>query len=78
MGLSALAITDHDTFAGYDLAVPFAAEARLELICGIELSTRFGGASVHLLGYFPVKPPSAGVSGLAAFCWRAGGTGTGG
>jgi 3',5'-nucleoside bisphosphate phosphatase len=59
VGLRALSITDHDTFAGYDAAVPYAAEAGLELICGIELSTRYQGASVHLLGYFPVAPPSA-------------------
>jgi predicted metal-dependent phosphoesterase TrpH len=59
VGLRALAITDHDTFAGYDAAVPFAAQAGLELICGIELSTRYEGGSVHLLGYFPVTPPSA-------------------
>jgi predicted metal-dependent phosphoesterase TrpH len=58
VGLSSLAITDHDTFAGYDLAVPHAAAAGLDLICGIELSTRYQGASVHLLGYFPVAPPS--------------------
>jgi 3',5'-nucleoside bisphosphate phosphatase len=58
VGLRALAITDHDTFAGYDAAVPFAAESGLDLICGIELSTRYQGASVHLLGYFPVTPPS--------------------
>jgi 3',5'-nucleoside bisphosphate phosphatase len=58
-GLSALSITDHDTFAGHDLAMPLAAEAGLELLCGIELSTRFGGGSVHLLGYFPWNPPSA-------------------
>lgn len=58
VGLSALAITDHDTFAGYDAAVPFAADAKLELICGIELSTRYLGNSVHLLGYFPGTPPS--------------------
>jgi 3',5'-nucleoside bisphosphate phosphatase len=58
VGLRALAITDHDTFAGYDAAVPYAREAGLELICGIELSTRYQGASVHLLGYFPVTPPS--------------------
>jgi 3',5'-nucleoside bisphosphate phosphatase len=58
VGLRALAITDHDTFAGYDAAIPFAAEAGLELICGIELSTRYQGGSVHLLGYFPVTPPS--------------------
>ncbi len=58
VGLRALSITDHDTFAGYDEAVPYAAAAGLELICGIELSTRYQGASVHLLGYFPVAPPS--------------------
>ena len=58
VGLRALAITDHDTFAGYDAAIPFAAESGLELICGIELSTRYQGGSVHLLGYFPVTPPS--------------------
>ena len=58
VGLSALAITDHDTFSGYDTAAPLAEEAGLELICGIELSTRYMGQSVHLLGYFPVTPPS--------------------
>jgi predicted metal-dependent phosphoesterase TrpH len=58
IGLKALAITDHDTFAGYDLAVPYAAGAGLDLVCGIELSTRWGGASVHLLAYFPITPPS--------------------
>jgi len=58
VGLSALAITDHDTFAGHDAAVPFAADAGLELICAIELSTRYQGNSVHLLGYFPGAPPS--------------------
>lgn len=58
VGLTALSITDHDTFTGYDAAVPFAKEAGLELICGIELSTRYQGGTVHLLGYFPRTPPS--------------------
>src|SRR5258708_11304908 len=58
VGLKALAITDHDTFRGYDLAAPFAAEAELELVCGVELSTKFGGASVHLLSYFPGRLPT--------------------
>lgn len=58
VGLRTLAITDHDTFAGYDAAVPFAQAAGLDLLCGIELSTRYQGTSVHLLGYFPVTPPS--------------------
>jgi len=50
--LEALAITDHDTFAGYDAAVRLAAAARIELICGIELSVKWRGQTVHLLGYF--------------------------
>jgi predicted metal-dependent phosphoesterase TrpH len=63
VGLAGLAITDHDTFAGYDAAASSLDNAGesgtgLELICGIELSTRYQGASVHLLGYFPLTPPS--------------------
>ncbi len=51
-GVSVLGITDHDTFAGYDQAVPEARARGLELVCGIELSTKLRGRSVHLLGYF--------------------------
>jgi len=57
--LEALAITDHDTLAGYDLAASLAHAAGLDLVCGIEISTRFHGRSVHLLGYFVNQPPSA-------------------
>jgi predicted metal-dependent phosphoesterase TrpH len=63
-GLTAMAITDHDTFAGYDLAAGRARESGLELVCGIELSTRPDSSSegkrppsIHLLGYFPMDPP---------------------
>jgi 3',5'-nucleoside bisphosphate phosphatase len=56
--LEALGITDHDTLAGYDAAVPLAREAGLDLVCGIELSTKLRGRSVHLLGYFLQAPPS--------------------
>lgn len=58
LGLEALSISDHDTFAGYDRAAPLARDAGLDLICGIELSTRLRerpgthGITVHLLGYF--------------------------
>ena len=58
MGLEALAITDHDTFSGYEEAVPHAAEVSLDLVCGIELSTKHRGRSVHLLGYFLNQEPS--------------------
>ena len=59
--LEALAITDHDTFAGYDLALPEACAAGLDLVCGIELSCRLAGTretSIHMLGYFLHQPPS--------------------
>lgn len=52
-GVGVLGITDHDTFAGYDRAVPLASEAGVELVRGIELSTKLHEHSVHLLGYFP-------------------------
>ncbi|MCC6861029.1 MAG: PHP domain-containing protein [Bryobacterales bacterium] len=58
IGLEALGICDHDNMAGYDLAVPIAREAGLELVCGIELSTKYRGKSVHLLGYFLHQPPA--------------------
>lgn len=63
-GLQALAITDHDTFAGYKQAIPFAETAELELIQGIELNSRLdvnGGSdyrAAHILGYFPEQEPS--------------------
>jgi len=67
-GLEALAITDHDTFAGHDLAVPHAAKAGLDLVCGIELSTKYGRKSVHLLAYFlqggPTDDFRAWITGL--------------
>jgi len=65
IGLDAISITDHDTFAGYEEARPLAAREGVQLICGIELSTKLhpaGGTgrpkTVHLLGYF-LRPPGA-------------------
>ena len=51
-GLRTLAITDHDTLEGYDDALPHARAAGLELICGVELSSRFHGRTIHILGHF--------------------------
>jgi predicted metal-dependent phosphoesterase TrpH len=51
-GVRVLGITDHDTLRGFDQALPAARQAGIELICGIELSTKLHGQSVHLLGYF--------------------------
>lgn len=56
-----LGITDHDTFEGYDQALTAAHDSGVELLCGIELSTKLHGRSVHLLGYFLAQ------GGLAQF-----------
>jgi 3',5'-nucleoside bisphosphate phosphatase len=51
IGVRVLAITDHDTFAGYDLARQLAGPD-LDLVCGIEVSTKLHHQTIHLLGYF--------------------------
>jgi predicted metal-dependent phosphoesterase TrpH len=56
-GLAALAITDHDTMAGWHAAREFAPE-NFELIPAVELSCESAGREVHLLGYF-VDPTDA-------------------
>ncbi len=56
-GLRALAITDHDTLDGYDHARASAEDGRLDLICGVELNTRFHGRPIHVLAYFLDGPP---------------------
>ncbi|HTS51319.1 MAG TPA: PHP domain-containing protein [Bryobacteraceae bacterium] len=58
IGLKALAITDHDTLTGYDLAVPHATRADIELVCGVELSIHCRGRSIHLLVYFLRNQPT--------------------
>ena len=57
LGLKALSITDHDSLEGYDLALPYAQPAGVELVCGIELSTKLRNRSIHILGYFLQQPP---------------------
>ncbi len=63
-GLAALAITDHDTFDGFEEALPFARSAGLDLVRGIELNSHpaessiVSGNAVHMLAYFPSREPS--------------------
>ncbi|MEV5001015.1 PHP domain-containing protein [Nocardioides sp. LML1-1-1.1] len=52
-GLDVVALTDHDTTLGWDEAAAAAVEAGIALVRGIEISTRFRGAGVHLLAYLP-------------------------
>ena len=51
LGLAAVAITDHDTAAGYARAAAEGEKRGLEVVPGIEISTKFRSA-VHILGYY--------------------------
>jgi predicted metal-dependent phosphoesterase TrpH len=50
-GLDVVALTDHDSTAGWDPAIEAARGTGLTLVPGIELSTQLDYASVHILGY---------------------------
>lgn len=51
-GLSALALTDHDTTAGLERFRDAGAPSPVEAVPGIELSAGFGGVPLHMLGYY--------------------------
>jgi len=49
-GLKALALTDHDTIAGLAEAVAAGPKYGVEVIPGVEVSARYPGGSMHILG----------------------------
>ena len=51
-GVTAMAITDHDVVDGIPHAVEAATNLDIEVIPGVELSSRFDGRELHVLGYF--------------------------
>jgi predicted metal-dependent phosphoesterase TrpH len=52
-GVSALAITDHDTLSGWEEAIAAARPYPIEIVPGVELSTVHNGCSLHILGFYP-------------------------
>ena len=60
-GVKALAITDHDSIAGWDEACQAATAANdrlgydLEIVPGLELSTTHQDRSLHILGFYPQR-----------------------
>jgi predicted metal-dependent phosphoesterase TrpH len=52
VGLSALAITDHDTLSAIAVARPEANRLGVELISGVELTAERNGREIHILGHF--------------------------
>jgi len=51
-GLSAIALTDHDTMEGCDRAAAACAAAGLDFVPGTELTAEYQHVEVHILGYF--------------------------
>lgn len=60
-GLTTVALTDHDTTAGWAEAAAAAQQQGIALVRGAELSTRHRGRSVHLLAYL-FDPDDAGLA----------------
>ncbi len=54
-GVRCLAITDHDSMAGWDEAIAAAEPHNLEIVPGLELSTVWQDKSLHILGFYPER-----------------------
>ena len=64
-GLDVVALTDHDTSAGWDEATAAAYDVGITLVKGMEISARIvAGPGVHLLGYLPDPTYPPLVEGL--------------
>jgi predicted metal-dependent phosphoesterase TrpH len=71
-GLSALAVTDHDTLGAVPVARAAAAGSGVEVIAGVEITSEYRGRELHLLAYF-VAPdcPDLGAALSAVRAHRA-------
>jgi 3',5'-nucleoside bisphosphate phosphatase len=52
-GLAVLGLTDHDSASGWPEAAVAARRVGVTLVPGMEISTKYDGAGVHLLAYLP-------------------------
>ena len=52
VGITTLAITDHDITTGVPEAVAAGKARGIEIIPGVEISSLLGGSELHMLGYF--------------------------
>jgi predicted metal-dependent phosphoesterase TrpH len=50
-GISAIALCDHDSLAGFGELEAAARDAGVEVMTGVELSCEYGGRDLHVLGY---------------------------
>jgi predicted metal-dependent phosphoesterase TrpH len=66
-GLSAIALTDHDTLGGLPQARVAAAGSSLEIVPGAEITCEQRGKELHLLAYY-IRPDAALLSALERLC----------
>lgn len=64
-GLSAVALTDHDTTAGLAEAEGAATRLGMEFVPGIEMEAEYGHHRLHILGYF-IDVANTGLVGALA------------
>lgn len=64
-GLSAVALTDHDTMMGMSEAEAAGRSCGIEVVPGVEISAYEAGREIHLLGYYPADRKKLAAS-LAA------------
>ncbi|HWR82033.1 MAG TPA: PHP domain-containing protein [Candidatus Deferrimicrobium sp.] len=69
-GLSAFAVTDHDTMDGYWAVRSMLRPTDPELVVGLELSVTVDGGDLHLLGYLFDPENMALITALAEFRLR--------
>lgn len=66
-GLTAFALTDHDTIEGLDEALAYAADKPVEVIPGIEFSTKYEERDVHVVGLYIRYDAPAFLAKLQSF-----------
>ncbi len=66
-GLKAIALTDHNTLTGFREAQEEGARTGLEVVPGVELSTSYEGAEIHILGYYIEQDNAAFLKKLMGF-----------
>jgi len=64
-GLDVVALTDHDTLAGWDEAEAEADAVGVRFVPGVEISSKHRGVSVHLLAYWP-RPEDSELRAMMA------------
>ena len=64
LGLTAIAVTDHDTVSGVNEALAHGAALGVEVVPGVEVSSDYRDNNIHVLGYF-VDPASPALRAVA-------------